>query len=126
MLREVLGAFYGEQFIPTLPPDVAITPVSRTIDSGRLVDESVVSFTHTTDMPWMLPGVAPIHRRVEIPVVIIVGFSEGKIAYEHIYWDRLRPLPDRTPCRRRAAGFRSGDGRLLELSGTSTAAPSER
>jgi hypothetical protein len=33
---------------------------------------AILKFTHTVDMPWMLPGVAPTGRRVEIPMVLII------------------------------------------------------
>jgi len=40
----------------------------------------------------MLPGVRPTNRRVEIPLVVIVRFREGKLAHEHIYWDQASVL----------------------------------
>jgi carboxymethylenebutenolidase len=43
-------------------------------------------------MPWMLPGVAPTNKRVEIPLVAIVRFRDGKLAHEHIYWDQASVL----------------------------------
>ena len=75
-----------------MPPDTQITPVSRTVGNDRLVDEMIFCFTHTQEMPWMLPGVAPTGRRVEIPLVAIIHFREGKLAHEHIYWDQASVL----------------------------------
>ena len=43
------------------------------------VDEMIVSFTHTQEMPWMLPGIAPTHRRIEVPLAAIVRFREGRL-----------------------------------------------
>ena len=43
-------------------------------------------------MDWMLPGLAPTGRRVEVPLVAIVKFREGKLAHEHIYWDQASVL----------------------------------
>ena len=86
--KTALLAFYSEHFIPSMPPDTTLTPVSRTVGENQLVDEMIFSFTHTQEMPWMLPGVAPTHRRVEVPLVAIVQFREGKLAHEHIYWDQ--------------------------------------
>ena len=40
----------------------------------------------------MLPGVAPTNRRVQIPLVVIVHFRDGKLAHEHIYWDQASVL----------------------------------
>src|SRR5579863_10662 len=87
-----LRAFYSTDFIPKMPPDTKLTPVSRTVGSNQLVDEIIFSFTHTQEMPWMLPGIAPTNRRVEIPMVAIVHFRDGKLAHEHIYWDQASVL----------------------------------
>src|SRR6266542_5086753 len=76
------------RFIPQMPPDTEMTPISRTIGDDRLVDELVFKFTHTIHMDWMLPGIAPTVRRVEVPLVVIVHFRDGKLAHEHIYWDQ--------------------------------------
>ena len=74
------------------PPDTEMVPVSRTIDERQLVDEIILKFTHTTEIGWMLPNVAPTGKRVEIPLVVIVGFSNGKVTHEHIYWDQASVL----------------------------------
>jgi carboxymethylenebutenolidase len=87
-----LRAFYSTDFIPRMPPDTKLTPVSRTIGEDQLVDELVFSFTHTVEMPWMLPGLAPTNKRVEVPLVVIVKFRDGKLAHEHIYWDQASVL----------------------------------
>ncbi len=90
--KEALRAFYSKDFIPKMPPDTALTPVSRTVGENQLVDEMIFSFTHTQEMPWMLPGVAPTNRPVKIPLVVIVKFRDGKLAHEHIYWDQASVL----------------------------------
>lgn len=87
-----LRAFYSTDFIPVMPPDTKLDPISRTIGRDQLVDEMIFSFTHTCEMPWMLPGVAPTGKRVEIPLVAIVRFRDGKLAHEHIYWDQASVL----------------------------------
>ena len=87
-----LREFYSKHFIPKMPPDTKIVPVSRTIGDERLVDEMIFQFTHTLEMDWMLPGVAPTGKRVECPLVVIVHFREGKLANEHIYWDQASVL----------------------------------
>lgn len=90
--KPALRDFYSRDFIPCMPPDTALTPVSRTVGEDQLVDEMIFSFTHTMEMPWMLPGVAPTGKRVEIPLVAIVRFRDGKLAHEHIYWDQASVL----------------------------------
>ncbi len=90
--KSALRSFYARDFIPCMPPDTKLTPVSRTVGEDRLVDEMIFSFTHTQEMPWMLPGIAPTNAHVEIPLVAIVAFREGKLASEHIYWDQASVL----------------------------------
>jgi carboxymethylenebutenolidase len=90
--RNELKEIYSKRFIPQMPPDTEMTPISRTIGNDQLVDEMVVKFTHTIRMDWMLPGIAPTGKRVEVPLVAIVRFREGKVAHEHIYWDQASVL----------------------------------
>jgi len=90
--KAALQRFYSQDFISKMPPDTALKPISRTVGSDQLVDEMIFSFTHTQEMPWMLPGVPPTNRRVEIPLVAIVHFRDGKLAHEHIYWDQASVL----------------------------------
>jgi carboxymethylenebutenolidase len=89
--REQLGEFYSRHFIPRMPPDTTILPVSRTIGTDRLVDEMIFRFTHTIEM-HMLPGIPPTGKRVEVPLVVVVHFRGGKLAHEHIYWDQASVL----------------------------------
>jgi carboxymethylenebutenolidase len=90
--HDQLKRFYKYHFIGTNPSDMTMTPVSRTVGADRVVDEMVVRFTHTTMIDWMLPGIAPTGRVVEIPLVAIVQFRDGKVAHEHIYWDQASVL----------------------------------
>jgi carboxymethylenebutenolidase len=90
--KSALRHFYSRDFIPSMPPDTTLTPISRTVGEDQLVDEMIFSFTHTQEMPWMLPGVAPTNARVEIALVAIVRFRDGQLAHEHIYWDQASVL----------------------------------
>jgi carboxymethylenebutenolidase len=90
--REQLRGFYSRHFIPKMPPDTEIVPISRTIGTDQLVDEMIFRFTHTMEMDWMLPGIAPTGKRVECAMVAIVHFRKGKLAHEHIYWDQASVL----------------------------------
>jgi carboxymethylenebutenolidase len=87
-----LREFYATHFIPRMPPDMEMVPVSRTVGADQLVDEMVIKFTHSVEMDWMLPGIAPTGRRVEVALVVIVRFRDGKLAHEHIYWDQASVL----------------------------------
>jgi carboxymethylenebutenolidase len=56
------------------------------------VDEFVFRFTHTSVVDWMLPGIAPMGRTVEVPMVAIVRFQGDKLVHEHMYWDQASVL----------------------------------
>ena len=90
--HDELRVFYAERFIPQMPPDTAMTPISRTIGKARVVDEMVFEFTHTCKMDWMLPGLAPTGKHVRVPLIVVVHFRDGKLAHEHIYWDQASVL----------------------------------
>jgi carboxymethylenebutenolidase len=90
--HDELREFYSKRFIPQMPPDTAMTPVSRTMGVDRVVDEMVFEFTHTIKMDWMLPGVEPTGKHVKVALVVIVHFRDGKLAHEHIYWDQASVL----------------------------------
>jgi len=90
--HDQLKRFYKYHFIGGNPPDTALTPVSRTVGADQIVDEMVFSFTHTCEIDWMLPGIAPTGARVEVPLIAIVRFEDGKVAHEHIYWDQASVL----------------------------------
>ena len=90
--HDQLREFYSKRFIPQMPPDTSMTPISRTIGTDRVVDEMVFEFTHTIKMDWMLPGVAPTGKHVKIPLIVVVHFRDGKLAHEHIYWDQASVL----------------------------------
>jgi carboxymethylenebutenolidase len=90
--HDQLKRFYKYHFIGGNPPDTELRPLSRTVGEDQIVDEMIFSFTHTSEIDWMLPGVAPSGRRVEIPLVAIVRFRDGKVAHEHIYWDQASVL----------------------------------
>lgn len=90
--RDQVKDFYANHFIPQMPSDVEIVPISRTIGSDRLVDEMIIRFTHSIEMDWMLPGVAATGKRVECATVAVIAFRDGKLFSEHIYWDQASVL----------------------------------
>lgn len=90
--KSLLRAFYAEHFIPCNPPDLVLAPVSLTIGESSVVDEMVLRFTHTCEVPWLLPGVPPTGKRVEVALVAIVQFRGALVHSEHIYWDQSSVL----------------------------------
>jgi carboxymethylenebutenolidase len=57
-----------------------------------VVDELIYGFAHTIELEWLLPGIPPTGKRVEVPMVVVVRFRDGKIVSEHIYWDQASVL----------------------------------
>jgi carboxymethylenebutenolidase len=90
--REAVAHFYDTYFIGHWPADTEVIPVSRTAGETQVVDELVLRFTHDVEMPALLPGVAPTGRQVELAFAVVVGFRDGKITHEHIYWDQASLL----------------------------------
>ena len=90
--HDALKRFYKYHFIGVNPPDFRLTPVSRTVGASSLVDEFIVSFTHTTEIDWLLPGVKATGRWVEVAMVAVVTFEGDKLASERIYWDQASVL----------------------------------
>jgi carboxymethylenebutenolidase len=90
--RASVHRFYSQELIPNLPPDLRVTRMSRTVGADRLVDEDLLEFTHTIEVPWLLPGVPPTGRRIEVPGIVVVDFEGGKVARERVYWDQASVL----------------------------------
>ncbi|KAL2417958.1 hypothetical protein ABEF95_001544 [Exophiala dermatitidis] len=90
--RHELRRFYRDFFCPGHPSDLNIRLLSRTIGVDRIVDEMYVKFTHTTEIPWMLPGVPPTDKKVEVVIVSVVAFRGGKLYHEHVHWDQASVL----------------------------------
>jgi carboxymethylenebutenolidase len=91
--RDDVRAFYRDHLVGKFfPPDVQIKTVSRTVGEDQIVEELFISFTHTTVIDWLLPGVAPTGKPVEIAVAVVIGFKDDKISHEHVYWDQAGVL----------------------------------
>ena len=84
--------FYSEHFINQIPKDAKVTPISRTIGKDQVVDELIVSFTHNTQWDYLLPGIPPTGKKVELPHVVVMRFKNGKVAHEHVWWDQASLL----------------------------------
>ena len=90
--KAALRRFYRDDFIPSWPDDLRMTPVNRIVGAGQLVDELHLAFTHDRPMPWFLPGLAPTGRKVEIDLVVVAQFEGERLACERIYWDHATVL----------------------------------
>ena len=87
-----LHRFYRDYFIPNNPPSMQIKLISRTIGTDTIVDEMHISFRHTQEIPWMLPGVKATGKEVEVALVSVVRIRGSKLYSEHIYWDQASVL----------------------------------
>jgi carboxymethylenebutenolidase len=85
-------SFYKNHFVGKMPADTKIVRISRTVGKDQVIDELIVSFTHDREVEFMLPGIAPTGKRVELPHVVVMKFNGNKIAHEHIYWDQASVL----------------------------------
>jgi len=90
--RDAVRHFYDSWFVGHLPVDWTVELLSRTESKDQVVDEVIASFTHDCPMEVFLPGVPPTGRKVTIPLVVVVGVKDGKVAHEHIYWDQASML----------------------------------
>lgn len=84
--------FYERYFVGKWPADTTVSQISRTTGEDQVVDELILRFTHDVPLAFMLPGVPPTGKPVELPVVVVMKFENGKIAHEHIYWDQASLL----------------------------------
>jgi carboxymethylenebutenolidase len=84
--------FYLQHFVGKWPKDTKVSRISRTVGIDQVVDELLLRFTHNVPLAFMLPGVPPTDKPVELPVVVVMKFENGKIAHEHIYWDQASLL----------------------------------
>ena len=87
-----LHRFYKNHFVNSNPADTRLIPISRTVGADRVVDEMIFCFTHDREIDWMLPGVKPTGKYVEVPLVAIINFRGEKLYHEHIYWDQASVL----------------------------------
>ena len=91
--RAEVESFYRDYFVGHWPDDVEVKPLSRTVGKNWVVDELIVSFTHDRELKCYLPGIPPTGRKVILPNVVVMGFDDdGRVAYEHIYWDQASLL----------------------------------
>jgi len=84
--------FYERYYVGKMPADIKVTPISRTVGTDQVVEELILSFTHDVLLDYMLPGIPPTGKHVELPHVFVTKFKDGKISHDHIYWDQASLL----------------------------------
>jgi carboxymethylenebutenolidase len=90
--KDELRVFYRDNFIPSWPDDLVMKPVNRIVGDSQLADELHLTFTHSKQMDWFLPGVPPTNKKVDIDLIVVVQFRGDKLSCERIYWDQAEVL----------------------------------
>ncbi|CAN8106319.1 unnamed protein product [Discula destructiva] len=86
--RSSLSHFYQHNFIFNNSADTDLELTSRTMGIDRIVDEFIFKFTHDQMIDWILPGVPPTHKKVEVPFTAVVNIRGDRLYHEHIAWDQ--------------------------------------
>jgi carboxymethylenebutenolidase len=116
-----LTEFYTHHFIFSNPPDTSLSLVSRTVGTDRVIDEFIFSLTHTSHIPWLLPGIPPTNKRLEIPFTSVVAMRGDRLCHEHISWDQatalqqLGLLPEWVPFKYAIDGADASAGKRFEV-----------
>ncbi|MFG2947896.1 nuclear transport factor 2 family protein [Streptomyces adustus] len=90
--KDHLRGYYRDVFIPGIPRNTLTETVDRSVGGDFLVEEIIMRMTHDQEVPFLLPGLAPTGRTVEVPLVVIVKFRDGLMESERLYWDQAAVL----------------------------------
>lgn len=92
MGKENLRHYYADVFIPGIPADTTNELIARSVGDNLLVEEFIVTMTHDQDIPFLLPGLEPTNKTIEVPTVVIVKFRGDLMESERLYWDQATVL----------------------------------
>jgi len=87
-----LRPYYRDMFIPSIPSEWEHTVTNRVMTEDTIVEEAKVRLVHSKQMDWFLPGIPPTGKTIEMELVIVIQFRDGKMAAERIYWDQAAVL----------------------------------
>ena len=90
--KENLRHYYADVFIPSIPADTTSELIARSVGENLLVDEFIIRMTHDQHIPFLLPGLEPTNKTVEVPTVVIVNFRGDLMESERLYWDQATLL----------------------------------
>ncbi|KAJ4319416.1 hypothetical protein N0V94_003920 [Neodidymelliopsis sp. IMI 364377] len=119
--KDRLTAFYTHHFIFSNPSDTALSLVSRTVGTDRVIDEFVFSLTHDREVPWLLPGIPATGKKLELPFTSVVAMRGDRLCHEHISWDQatalkqLDLLPEYVPFPYQIDGREASQGKRFEV-----------
>lgn len=130
--QEKLSYFYANHFVHANPEDTELELVSRTVGTDRVVDEFVFKLTHNRQVDWLLPGIPPTGKYLEIPFTSIVGMRGDRLCHEHIHWDQgtamrqLGLLPEWLKFPYPIDGKDAGEGKRYEVRAPTTGVETAR
>ena len=87
-----LRPYYRDMFIPSIPSEWEHTVTNRVMTDNTIVEEAKVRLVHSKQMDWFLPGISPTNKSIELELVIVIEFRDGKMAAERVYWDQAAVL----------------------------------
>lgn len=87
-----MRSFFSHIFVPAGPTSQHLRLLSRTVGADRIVDELSLSFSHTAEVPWLLPNVKPTDRDIKVIIVVVATFCADKIVHQSLYWDQADVL----------------------------------
>ncbi|PNS21553.1 Glucosidase 2 subunit beta [Sphaceloma murrayae] len=90
--RDNLSEFYRRHFIFNNPEGTELELISRTVGIDRVIDEFLFKLSHTAEVDWLLPGLPPTNRKLEIPFTAVVNIRGDRLYHEHIAWDQATVL----------------------------------
>ncbi|MFF8726834.1 nuclear transport factor 2 family protein [Streptomyces sp. NPDC015171] len=90
--KESLREYYRDVFIPGIPRNTATETVHRSVGGDFLVEELIMRMPHDQEIPFLLPGLAPTGRNLEVPLLVIVEFRDQLMRSERLYWDQAAVL----------------------------------
>ena len=119
--RELLTKFYTNHFVYTNPTDIETELISRSTGIDRVIDEFIFKCTHDQPLDWLIPGIPPTGRKLEIPFMAVVNIRGDRLYHEHISWDQgtvlsqLGLLPEYLPIPYQLPGYQDSSGALQKL-----------
>ena len=83
----------ADVFIPGIPAETTSELIARSVGDSLLVERvHDRRMIHDEDIPFLLPGLAPTGKTVEVPTVVIVKFRGDLMESERLYWDQATVL----------------------------------
>ncbi|KAJ3272866.1 hypothetical protein HDV01_005189 [Terramyces sp. JEL0728] len=70
--------------------------INKIATANQIVEESILTVSHTEMIDWLLPGVKPTKKELDVAMVSIMTLQDGKISQYRVYWDQAAVLSQAT------------------------------